>query len=98
MEVVRVIMMGFGCFGLLVLGSCTMFGMGTAALITKAEDWETKKKAEMLQVPPPQQANPNYGGNKTYNYQPSVQYHTDKNVKMDDPNWKFGDPIVQSEK
>lgn len=38
MDMVRAILMGLGCFGLLVVGSCTMLGYGTVAVLDKAAE------------------------------------------------------------
>ncbi len=46
MDIIRGIMIGLGCFGLLVIGSCTMLGYGTMAVIGKAAEVAKKEQVD----------------------------------------------------
>jgi hypothetical protein len=45
MDMLRAILIGLGCFGLLIVGSCTMLGYGTMAVLDKAADVAEKEAA-----------------------------------------------------
>jgi hypothetical protein len=45
MDMLRGILIGLGCFGLLIVGSCTMLGYGTMAVLDKAAAVAKKEAA-----------------------------------------------------
>jgi hypothetical protein len=44
MDMLRGILIGLGCFGLLLVGSCTMLGYGTMAVLGKAVEVAEKEQ------------------------------------------------------
>jgi 3-hydroxyacyl-CoA dehydrogenase len=97
MDMVRAILMGLGCFGLLVIGSCTMLGYGTVAVLDKAaevvrEDQKDPAK-QALRAAAAEHAMAEYSSN----------YEDERNARAysestDEDYSDFGEPTVDIEK
>ena len=89
MDIIRAIIMGLGCFGLLVLGSCGMLGFGTVAVMDKAaEIAKEERAAKAIEVA----ANPEatYGSYERYD-----RSAADYSESTDEDYSDFGDPSVE---
>jgi hypothetical protein len=93
MEALKLILAAVGCFGLLIIGSCTMLGMGTAAVLNEAVELEKKKQAERAA---------NGADSSRFSAQNRYEYESrpaavpeDRTQRMNDSSWKFGDPAVK---
>jgi hypothetical protein len=93
MEAVKLILAGLGCFGLLIVGSCTMLGMGAAAVVDKAVELEKAKQAERASGADSSR----FGEAARYESSTSNVPYQERSA-MDQSDWKFGDPNMDANK
>lgn len=92
MEALKLILAAVGCFGLLIIGSCTMLGMGTAAVLNEAVELEKKKQAERAASGADSSR---FSAQDRYEYRPAAPATPeDRSQQMNKHDWKFGDPAV----
>jgi hypothetical protein len=92
MEVIKLVLAGLGCLGLLIVGSCTMLGMAGAQMVNKAVELEKVKQAERSASSGGADSS-RFGASSRYEYRSSSS--SQKPTPMDDPDWKFGDPTTE---
>jgi hypothetical protein len=95
MEALKLILAGLGCFGLLIVGSCTMLGMAGAQMIDKAVELEKTKQAERASGAGADSSR--FGADARYE-SASANVPYQEHSAMDKSDWKFGDPNVDATK
>jgi hypothetical protein len=94
MEALRLILAALGCFGLLAIGSCTMLGMGTAAVLNEAVENQRMRAAEQASAAGADSSR--FSAPSRYEYQSrEAAVPEDRTQRMNDRDWKFGDPAVK---
>jgi hypothetical protein len=95
MEALRLILAAVGCFGLLAIGSCTMLGMGTAAVLNEAVENQRMKAAERASSAGADSSR--FSAQSRYEYESSREpaIPRDRTQRMNDSEWKFGDPAMK---
>jgi hypothetical protein len=96
MDILRAIFIVFGLIGMLSIGSCMMIGYGTAVVFEEAAK-EIKKSEGRASA----------ADSSRFRVQSKYQYEYDKNAqeraydykqnKLNDSDWKFGDPGMDTQ-
>ncbi len=100
MDIVKSLLIGLGCFGLLVLGSCAMMGMGTVAVLqTAAEVARENNNNPEIQAARAAAADEIRNQSKSSDYYSKRQSYNSQdrsyNKSTDDDYSDFGKPSVE---